>query len=85
MAKRRKRTAPRRATRSQRLGQIFAILIASSMVLVVLAPLAGGGSSSPTPRPPEPAPTATPVLLPMPTQSPTPTPTAAPAPTADTG
>jgi hypothetical protein len=90
MAKRSRRSArrsPARASAAQRILQIFGALIVLSMVLVLLAPLAGGRSrrATPTPLPAEPSPTATLRPLPTATQPSTPTPQVELAPTPDSG
>lgn len=90
MAKRARRPArrpPPRANATQRILQIFGALIVLSMVLVLLAPMAGGRSrrTTPTPPPPEPSPTATLRPLPTATQPSTPTPEVGLAPTPESG
>jgi len=90
MAKRSKRSArrsPARTSATQRILQVFGALIVLSMVLVLLAPLAGGRSrrATPTPPPPEPSPTATLRPLPTATQPSTPTPEVGLAPTPESG
>jgi hypothetical protein len=81
MAKRKSR--PQKASTTQRVAQIVGILIALSMILVLLAPLAEWDSPDSLPTP-TPQPTATPEPTATPAD-PTPTPGAALAPTPDGG
>ena len=70
MAKRLKssKRPPQRASSTQRILQVFGVIIAVSMILVLLAPLAGGSAT----LRPLPTATASPTATPEPDLAPTP-------------
>ena len=80
-----KRSSRGRTSTSQRIMQVLGILLALSMILVVLAPLAGGSSSQSNTPTPEPVVIPTTAPEPSATPEPTQTPGAALAPTAESG